>query len=295
MSPEPPVLAPDVLDTGAAGGKAIRGGILRTAGFLIGMLMSLVSVPLMVHHLGPADYGRYITVSSIVFIIGGATEAGLTQLGVREYSLLHGAEREHYLRNIAGLRFVLTAAGVALAVALTAVTGAQRAVVEGTAIAGLGLLLGLTQQTYAIPLTAHLRLGWVSALELLKQTVLTSLIVAFVVIGTGLQPFFVASVGAGLAVLAVTLALIRREASLRPGADLAVWRRVLRDVLPYAVAAAVGLVYFRLAVVLLSYVASPRETGIYSTAFRVVEVIGVIPWLVVSSGFPILARAARDD
>ena len=69
----------------------------------------------------------------------------------------------------------------------------------------------------------------------------------------------------------------------------------MRDVLPYAVAAAVGLIYFRLGVIVMSYVASDYQTGIYSTAFRVVEAVGVIPWLVVSAGFPILARAARDD
>ena len=45
----------------------------------------------------------------------------------------------------------------------------------------------------------------------------------------------------------------------------------------------------------MSYVATDYETGIYSTAFRVVEAVGVIPWLVVSAGFPIVARAARDD
>lgn len=285
----------DVLDTGAAGGKAIRGGVVRTAAYVAGMLLSLVSVPLMVRHLGVVDYGYFMTVTSIVFIIGGITEAGLTNLGVREYSVLNGEERERFLRNLAGLRFALTAAGVVAAVALTAVTGARTVVVQGTALAGLGLLLALTQQTYGIPLSAQLRLGWVSALELLKQVVLTGMIVVLVVIGAGLLPFFAAAIVSALVVLAVTMVLIRGEASLRPAADLAAWRAVLRDVLPYAAAAAVGLVYFRLAVILLSYVGTDYETGIYGTAFRIVEVVGVIPWLVVSSGFPIIARAAAND
>jgi O-antigen/teichoic acid export membrane protein len=285
----------DILDTGAAGGKAIRGGVIRIVGYGIGLLLSLVSVPIMIRHLGKDDYGRYITVSSIIFIIGGITEAGLTNLGVREFSLRRGVERRRFLQSLAGLRFAMTAAGVALAVGLTWVTGAARPVVEGTAIAGVGLFLSLTQQTYAIPLTAELRLGWVTVLDLLKQALLTAAIVAFVVAGAGLLPFFAASILSAAGVLVATLALIRREASLRPRVDRAIWRRVLRDVLPYALAAAVGLIYFRVAVVLLSYIASASETGIYSAAFRIVEVIAVIPWITVSSGFPILARAARDD
>ncbi len=52
------------------------------------LLLSLVSVPFMTRHLGVVDYGHYVTVSSIIFIIGGLTEAGLTNLGTREYSVL---------------------------------------------------------------------------------------------------------------------------------------------------------------------------------------------------------------
>jgi O-antigen/teichoic acid export membrane protein len=296
VTDEPVVAEPgDLLDSGEAGGVAIRGSALRTGSYGIALLLSLVSVPLMIRHLGPVDYGYYVTVGSIVFIIGGITEAGLTNLGTREYSVLEGPAREQFLRHLTGLRFVMTLAGVSLATLLTWVTGADPIVVQGTAITGAAMLLTLSQQTYAIPLSASLRLGWLSTLDLLKQGLLTGLIIAFVIVGAGLLPFFFASLGAGLGVLIATLMLVRGEVSLRPRYDRAAWLAILRDVLPYAAAAAVGLVYFRLAVILMFYVATPEETGIYSTAFRLVEVIAVVPWLVVSSSFPILARAADRD
>src|SRR5215210_3815326 len=166
----------DVLDTGRAGGMAIRGGALRVLSYGGALLLSLVSVPFMTRHLGVGDYGHYVTVASIIFIIGGITEAGLTNLGVREFTVLSGEQREAFLRNLAGLRFALTAAGVAVATLLTFVTGAETVVVQGTLITGVALLLTLTQQTYAIPLSARLRLGAVSALELLKQGLLTGAI-----------------------------------------------------------------------------------------------------------------------
>ena len=286
---------PDVLDTGRAGGMAIRGSALRLLAYGGALLLSLVSVPFMTRHLGVADYGHYVTVSSIIFIIGGITEAGLTNLGVREFTVLAGDRREEFLRNLTGLRFALTAAGVAVATLFTWVTGAETVVVQGTLIAGVGLLLTLTQQTYAIPLSAHLRLGAVSTLELLKQALLTGSILGFVALGAGLLPFFVAWVISGVGVLLATLLVVRKVVPLAPAVSLVTWRQILRDVLPYALAAAVGLIYFRLAVILMSYVASDYQTGIYSTAFRVVEAVGVIPWLVISAGFPIVARAARDD
>ena len=287
--------APDILDTGAAGGRAIRGGALRTVGYFATSLMGLVAVPFMTRHLGPVNLGYYTTVASIVFILGGITEAGLTNLAVREYTVLHGAEREAFLRNLVGLRFALTTAGIVVAVAATAVTGAPGVVVQGTAISGLALLITLSQQTYMVPLTAQLRLGWVTALDLIRQTTLSSLMIGLVILGAGLVPFFWAGVGAALATIAATVALVHREAELRPAFHPGTWMGILRETLPYAVAVAVGLIYFRIAVVLMSYVSTKDETGYFSAAFRIVEAIAVVPWIVVSSGFPILARAARDD
>lgn len=285
----------DVLDSNVAGGVAIRGGALRTLAYGASMLLSLASVPFMTRHLGTVDYGYFVAVSSIIFVIGGITEAGLTYMGIREYAVLDGPARDRFLRQLVGLRLALTVVGVIVATALTAVTGAKTVVVEGTFITGIGLLLTLTQQTYMVSLSARLKLGWVSFLELLKHATISLSMIGLVVAGASLLPFFLTSVLGGLVMLLCTLAVLRREAALLPAFDLPAWRRMLREVAPYALAAAVGLVYFRLAIILMSYIADDAETGIYGAAYRIVETVGVIPWLLVSSGFPILARAARDD
>jgi O-antigen/teichoic acid export membrane protein len=57
----------------------------------------------------------------------------------------------------------------------------------------------------------------------------------------------------------------------------------------------VGVIYFRETLVLMSVLSSARETGYYSAAFKIVEVLTTVPWILASSGLPILARAARDD
>ncbi len=285
----------DILDTPDATPKAIRGSVVRTGAFVANLLVSLVAVPFMIRHLGPVDYGMYVTVSSIVFIIGGVTEGGLTNFGIRELAVLEPHHHEHFLRNLVGLRLALTAAGVSIGVAVTWATGAAPEVVAGTAIVGFGLMIGLAQQTFVIPLQAQLRLGTVSGLSLLSHGILNGIFIALVVVGAGLASFFWANVVASVIAVAVTLLLVYRQAPSVPRIDLAVWKRIVRETLPYAIAAAVGLIYFRIAVILMSYVSTAHETGIFSAAFRIAEVIAVIPWLLVSSLFPILARAARDD
>src|SRR5919108_3783495 len=155
----------DVLDTPSAGGKVIRGGVLRGGGYAAGILLAVVGAALMTRHLGVVDWGRYVIVLSLVTIVGGLSEAGMSMIGVREYSVLSGNERDRLMRNLLGLRLTITAVGVAAAVVFAIAAGYGRVLVFGTLVAGLGLLVNSMQQTVSVPLSASLRLGWGKALH----------------------------------------------------------------------------------------------------------------------------------
>lgn len=285
----------DILEGDQAGAKAIRGGAAITASYVGGILVSLASVPFMIRQLGDVRYGQYVTASAFVLILGGITEGGLTNLGIREFAVRSPQARERLLRNLVGLRLVLTTVGVVIACGMAAATGADAVVVQGVAISGLGLLILMTQQTYMVPLNAGLRLGQVAVLGLVRQAILSLIVIGLAVANAGLVPFFWANVVMGVVLVAITMRLVRGTAPLLPAFHPAEWRTMLREVLPYAVATAVGLVYFRVGVILMSYLSTEAETGYFSAAFRVVEVLAALPWMLVSAAFPILARAAGGD
>jgi len=46
-----------VLDAPEAGATAVRGSALRSGGYAIAIGLSLLSAPLLIRHLGVADYG----------------------------------------------------------------------------------------------------------------------------------------------------------------------------------------------------------------------------------------------
>jgi O-antigen/teichoic acid export membrane protein len=57
----------------------------------------------------------------------------------------------------------------------------------------------------------------------------------------------------------------------------------------------VGAVYVYLAVVVLSLISTEEQTGFFGASFRIFIVLGAVGGLLVTSAFPILVRAARDD
>jgi O-antigen/teichoic acid export membrane protein len=285
----------DVLDTPEAGGRVIRGGAMLSATYVVGMLLSAVSVPFMVRALGVDDFGLYLTASSAVMIIAGVTEAGLSGIGTREYVVADAAGRKEMLANLIGLRVVLTLAGLAVGCGLMTLLGYDRLIVVGVAIIGLGLLLTVIQDNWTIPLASRLQWGWFSLLGFLRTSVTAGFVIAFALLGAGLKSYYAISILAAATVFACTGWKMRQHISLLPAFDRAAWWRLMRDALPYAAATTVGVIYFRVALMMLSLASTKAETSYYSVAFKIVEVFGGFSGIIVVAAFPILARAARDD
>src|SRR5271155_1159846 len=135
---EPKGPAVDVLDTEQAGPAALRGGTMRSGAYVLGILLSLISAPLLIRHLGQVEYGRYITILALVAIVGGLSEGGVNAVALRNYASHSGAERTRLMANVLGVRMVLSLIGVAGAVAFAALAGYGRDLVLGTLLVGVG-------------------------------------------------------------------------------------------------------------------------------------------------------------
>lgn len=293
---DPPLSQPrDVLDSVGAGRATIRGSGLLMVGYAGGTLLALVSVPLLVRHLGIAGYGRYVSVVSLVTIVGGVTDAGLAAVAIREHATTTGATRERLARALLGIRIVLTMLGVITVAAFAALAGYGAPLVLGTVLSGAGLTLLVVQQTWATVLRAELRLGWVTLAEFVRQFVSVAGIFALVVLGAEIAAFFAVAIPASFAALVITGARVRSTVSLRPSLDFAAWRNLLRETLPVSIAVALHSVYMRIVVVLMSLVSTDLQTGYFATSLKIVDVLFMVPFLLAQAILPVLVRAARDD
>jgi O-antigen/teichoic acid export membrane protein len=287
--------ADDVLATPQAGPAAARGGMIRGAGFGLGAALGIVSAAVLFRYLGVRDSGRYVTATTIVALFGGLTDAGLWSIAVRELSATSGAQGRGVMRDIVGLRLVLSATAALAAVVFTVVAGYEEVMVIGVAVGALAWILQSVQLTWSAGLSARLRFGWMTGLDLVRQVVMVVGIVLLALAGAGLLPFLVLALPAALAALVPTAVLVRHEIPLLPRFDWGAWRRLMRDVLPFAAATAAGALYFSVALVLMSLIADEQQTGYFSASFRVVGVLFGIPGLVVGAALPIFSRAAGDD
>lgn len=285
----------DVLDTPAAGPRVVRGSALRVAGYTGGLLVGLVSTPLVVRHLGAVDFGRYATVTSLIFVVTALTEGGLAAVGLREYSTGDVEARRSLIRNLLGLRLLLVALATVIATTFAIAVGYTQTMVIGTLLMSGSLLLMAIAHTLGIDLAVRLRMGWVSALELIRQVATAAGMVVLVVLGASLLPFYAVAPLTAALVLVLTVIVIDRSVPLVPAFSRRDHLALLRKTVVYAAATALGVLYFQLAMILTSLVTSAQETGYFGVSFRIIELANGVPWLLATTAFPLIARAAQTD
>ena len=149
--------------------------------------------------------------------------------------------------------------------------------------------------TLTVPLSVQLRLGAVTATEVIKQLVTAAGMAILAVAGAGLLAFFAVNVAAGVASLALAIPLAGAAGRVWPIFAPSRWMPLLREAAPVALALAVNVLYVRALIILMSLLASPLQTGYFATSYRVLEVFVFVPLLMLGSAFPVLAHAGDAD
>ena len=286
----------DRLSGPGVGRRVVLGGVQRTAGFLGVNLLTLAAAVLLLRHLGVREFGRYGTVMALLLIVQGVSDAGLTLTGSRELAVTRTQEeRRRLLAHLIGLRIVLTAAGIVLAIVFAWVAGYPRVMVVGTGIAGAGVFLLSVQAAMLLPLSTELRNWRLAVNDVLRQALLVACFAGLVIADAGLGPFFEAQLAAALAVLLFTPLLATRRHLVWPRWTASELRTLARRTLPVAVFGALVVVYFRVLVIIISLLdPSAVQVGYFVTSERIIEVFLGLPPMLVSVVLPVISVSARD-
>jgi O-antigen/teichoic acid export membrane protein len=287
--------ADDILTSAEAGGMVIRGSAWRAGAGIAGSLVGVGTAALLLRHLGVAESGRYVTVISLLAIPVAVADLGLNVSGSRWLALRASNDRAELIANLLGQRLLIMPLALLLVLCFALLAGYPSRMVAGTVLAGTGFFIVALANALLLRLTVELRNAGLALVDFLKQAVTLVGVALLVVLGAKLTPFFAVQILVGLAVIALTPFLARPGAFVLPRFDREEQRRLLHSALPLAAALALGQLYFRLVIVLMSLVSSPRQTGYFGGSLRAIEAPVGISILVAGVALPVLAAAARDD
>jgi O-antigen/teichoic acid export membrane protein len=265
----------------------------QLAGKAAVLAIAAVSIVVLTRYLGPDDYGRYALALSFMQLFGVLADAGLTTIVVRELSR-DRARAHELMANALTLRLVLALATIALAGLVSLLLPYEPDVRTAILIAGVPLLLGSLNSAITAVLQADLRMARAAVADVVGRLAAFAAVLVVVWLDLGFHAA-VGAAGVGAAVtLVTTWLLVRKLAPVRMAASAEVWRPLLRTSLPVGLALALNEMYVRADTVIISIYRDFDEVGLYSLAYRVLELTTVLGAAFLTSIFPVIARRARE-
>ena len=258
------------------------------------LAIGLVSIAVLTRYLGPEDYGKYTLALMYMQLFGVLADVGIFTTVVREISK-QPERTEELVGNALALRLLLSIGVIVLAVGVSLLLPYERQVRVAILIAGAPLLIGMVNTTFVAVLQSRLRMGRAVVGDVVGRIVSLGLVLLFVGLDLGFYPILAAAAGGTAATLAVTWRLTRPLVRVRPQRDRAIWRRLLVTAVPLGLALAINAVYFRADTLIISLYEPYSEVGLYTLAYRVLELALVVGTVFLNSTFPIVSEAVAHD
>jgi O-antigen/teichoic acid export membrane protein len=273
-------------------GVQILGKVLSTA---IGVMV----VGLMTRYLGQVGFGMYSTANAFFQVFAIMLDLGLNVMLVQ--MLGERAGDDAYERRAVSATFTLRIVTalvlltIAPFIALLIPSYPHELKIAIFAIWGSFFFASLNQIVIGVQ-QRHLKMQAVAIAEVLgRLTLLIGLLIAMK-LGWGLIPIvLIVSLG-GLINFAVNILVAMRYADFRWNWDPEFWKTLLRRAWPIGVSILFNLIYFKADTLVLSLVRPFEEVGIYSAAYRVLEILVTLPFMYTGVALPLMAQAwAKKD
>ncbi len=263
---------------------------VQVAGKVVGTLLGLLALGIMTRYLSVDGYGAFTIAMAYLQIVGTVVDFGLTLTMLTMLSR-PGVDEEKVASNILTLRLVSGVVFFTLAPIVALLFGYSAEIQQAIVVGSVSFFAIVVTQVLTSVLQKHLAGGLVALNEVTCRVLLLVGMAVVVKFDGGLLG--VVTVVAGSNIIQAVLAYVAagRLVQFRLAWDMAVWRQVIAESWPIGISIAFNLVYLKGDVLLLSYFGSQTEVGLYGAAYKVLDVITIVPMIFMGMVTPALTSA----
>lgn len=241
------------------------------------------------------NYGIYAAATAYFSIFSLVSDLGINRYIAREIAKNPACRRELFARALT-VRTVILVVLVGLFSTLTLILDPLEIRAELTVLAVLAVLPQAVSLTIDSVLVAMERLD-LSALGIVVLS-LSNVIAGVILVSLGFDVF-----GAVFAIIfsqllyALTIFFLAKKIGIGhlTLSGFSNLRDLLAESLPYGFLAVLGLLYFRVDTLILSYLKGTYDTGIYGAAYKFLDAIVFVPSAISSTLFPVFARLGQGQ
>jgi len=266
-----------------------RNSAVQIVGRVISTFLGVIGVAIIARYLGAAGFGEYSTVVAFLQLVAIVADLGLYLTMLRE--LGERPEDEHGWRFSSGITLRMITGAIVFGIApLIALALPYPGVVKlGIALTAIGYWFNQVATLLGVVFQQRLRMGWAVLGDTLGRIAFIAALLWVVHANHGLLGVLWANVINSAVWAALLWIFAQRLVSFRLRIDWPHWRHTLAMAWPIGLGIGLNLIYFKADTVVLSLVRPAAEVGLYSAAYRVLEIVATIPHMVMGIALPLLA------
>jgi O-antigen/teichoic acid export membrane protein len=261
-----------------------------------GRLIKAVIIIYAARLLGTAGYGVFSYVITLAGLLTLFMDPGINGILIRDTAKVDDEERRTIFGTMFVMKIVLLLIGVAvilfIAPLFTTLPGAKVLI----PIIALVLALDTLREFFFSLIRAMEKMQWEAAIFLLTNLGIVVFGFIFLYMAANAQSFSWGYV-AGDAVGTIAAVIILRSyfkkifSRFEPSRVMP----ILRAAWPFAISGALGLLFTSSDILIISWMRTASDVGIYSAAIRIIQTFYLIPSIFQLATLPLLARLAKSD
>ena len=269
--------------------------IVKNIGFVsigeaISSLLSYFLIIYIARLLGSEGLGVYSFAFAFVGLFGLFYDFGITAFFIKEVSY-NRKNIEKYFGNYASLKLVFCI--IAMLLPMISIIFLKRSLDVNIIVYLASISLFFQNYSYVARNTfqAYQEMHYDAFVRIAERIIAFTLGLYVLSSGYGLTAFLLVLVFSNLVSLIISIIFLKKiHVDFNFKVDYSMWKNILKNSWPFWLSFVFIQIYFQVDTVMLSFMKGYEATGLYNAAYKLINAVAKIPWIVVAVLFPVMSE-----
>lgn len=256
----------------------------------ISKLLLFVFTVYIARYLKESGFGQYSLVVTIVGFFNIFTDFGLGTIAFREVSKNY-TEANKYFNNILFLRICLAVVSFLFLIVTVNLLHYPPTIKLAIYIYGVTLFTTNIIELSTSIFNAFEKMEYIAVLKIFLSALTLAMGIFVLKSGYGLVALVLISVIAGVLTVVLGFLIAKGKMFINISSiDIVFCKKLIRNSFPLMLLGFIGVIYFRIDIVLLSKMKGDADVGLYTVAYKLMDTFMIISNSIVGATFPYLSR-----
>jgi len=275
--------------------KIAKNTTISFSGKIISSLIGLVSIAFMARELGPEGFGSYNIVVAFLYVFSVFADFGLYNILTREISKPDADEKES-VAHIFATRIILLVFFFSLSIAIIYFLPFYSSQIKfGALLASFGFVFLSLSQVLMGVFQKYLKTIYPAIADVSARIIQLILVLYLYFHGASFIAFLLVFVLGAFVNFLLVYIFSRKYIPFVLIFNKNKIRSILKESWPLAISSVLVLAYFKGDTIILSFLKSPEDVGVYNMAYKIIENIIFFPAMFVGLVMPLLSNYFVSD